>query len=134
MVHWKNLVHRCETLISVTGGAEVSIFIEQIVFDNQASLRIEIRTVFRQQLKIVVGSQCAMFHLSTTSSRGSANCFLVRVNKRAESLFLCFVTRCIELLLRQRHAATLPDALRGEDFDHVSTSLLLFRDERADFL
>src|SRR6476661_696334 len=111
MVHWKNLDHRCETLFSVTGRAEVSIFIKQVVFDHQASLRIEIRTVFRQQLKIVIGSQCAMFHLSATSYRGSANCFLVRMNKRAEPLFLCFVTRCIELLLRQCHAATLPDAL-----------------------
>ena len=119
MFYGKNLLHRGKAFLGVARRPEEFCFVLQIVFDHEAGLRIEVRTVLRHELQILRRCEGAVFDLRASRQRCRRNRFSISVHKRAQALFLGFIARRVELLLRERHAPALPDALRGEDFDKV---------------
>ena len=62
--------------------------------------------------------------------RGAHRAF-VSMHKRPQAQLPGFVACGVELLLRERHAAALTDALRGENFDEIGAGGFLFADEGA---
>ena len=50
MFYGKNLLHRGKTFLGVARRPEEFCFVLQIVFDHEAGLRIEVRTVLRHEL------------------------------------------------------------------------------------
>ena len=51
--------------------------------------------------------------------------------QRTQPLFFRFITRCVQLFLRQRHPSALPNALRGKNLDYIRARRFLLPDERA---
>src|SRR5215470_18473110 len=73
MVRRKDLVHRCKSFRRVALRAEILVFVEDIVLDNQSALWIEVRSLHRQKLQVVVRSQRAMLHLRASCDGSSTH-------------------------------------------------------------
>ena len=92
-------LHRPEAFLGVALRAEEALLVSQVILDYEPSLRIKICAVLGQNFEVVIGRHCAVLHLSTAGERGSAHRVLVGVYKSAQSLFVRFVARGVELIL-----------------------------------
>src|ERR1044072_3342666 len=74
-----------------------------------------------------------MLDLRAACEHSGANGVFVRVYERTQTELLRFITRGVELFLREQHLRT-PDTARSEDLDQVSARFFLFSDEGANLI
>ena len=84
VIQRQNSLHGRKAFFCITGRAEILFFVEQIIFDHQPCLWIQIRPFRGHQFQIVVGRHGAVLDLSAAGQGCRAHCIFVSVNQRAE--------------------------------------------------
>ena len=83
--------HRGETLFGVTGRAEETLPVGEIILDHETGLRIEVRAVFSHEFQRIVVRQRAVFDLRATGERGRTHGIFVSMDECAYALFVRLV-------------------------------------------
>src|SRR6185369_12591880 len=128
-----HLLDRGKHFFRIARRACELVFVEQIILHHESRLRIEPHAFLYHQLQIVVSREWPMLDLRAACDDGRTNGVFVRVYERAQAELLRFITRRVELFLREQHLRT-PDTARSKDLDQVSARFFLFSDEGANLI
>ena len=129
---WNCLLHRRESRLVVVADALVLGAIVEIVAEDEAALRIEIRAALRHEAEHLVGRKDAVLDLRAAGERGGLHALgAVGVHDRAQPLRFRLAADRIELVLRQCRRAAVANALRREDLDQVRALGLALPNDRA---
>jgi hypothetical protein len=114
------LLHVIESSFIKVSDSQIARLVLDVVMQQETEVRIKIRAVFQHQIEHLVSKPISVLDRGAASkNRGPGALRPLRMDHRPLAQCPSFPAAGLKLCIRKRLSSPFPNALGGEDFDHV---------------